>query len=150
MPAADDAFRVFIENQAGSSTKNTYDEKTLQLLRSEKVARPYPYPYGFVLNTLSGDGDSVDCFVVTEEALRSGDVVECVPVHLLEQIEDGEVDHKILCVPAGSPVVIGDRAVASIRTFVMSVFSHIPEKRMQLGSLLSTTEAVRYVRKCSV
>lgn len=145
---SDDKFKVFIENEAGSSTKNTYDEKTLRFLKSETVARPYPFPYGFVLDTLSGDGDGVDCFVVTEKALRSGSVVECTAIHLLEQIEDGEVDHKVLCVPTGSKSGVGESAVETIRSFIMSVFSHIPGKRMELGSLLDTAEAVRYVRQC--
>ena len=150
MPTTDRIFQVFIENEAGLATKNTYDEKTLKFLKSTKVSRPYPYPYGFVLDTISGDGDCVDCFVVTEKALRSGDIVECVPSHLMEQIEDGEVDHKVLCVLAGSPSVVEDRAVVTIRAFAMSVFAHIPGKRMQLGSLLGTAEAVDYVRKCTI
>ena len=150
MAASSPTFQVFVENEAGSPTKNTYDETTLKLVGSEKVAAPYPYHYGFVLNTRSGDGDAVDCFVVTDRALHSGDVVECSPVHLLEQIEDGEVDHKVLCVPAGSQAVIEDGAVATIRAFVAAVFAHIPGKRMQTGSLLGKAEAVRYVRACSL
>jgi inorganic pyrophosphatase len=150
MTAPNHTIKVFIENEAGSSIKNTYDEKTLELIGSAEVARPYPYPYGFVLDTLSGDGDCVDCFVVTEKALRSGDMVACSPVHLLQQHEDGEIDHKILCVLAGDPGVVADSALTTIRAFITSVFSHIPGKRMQLGSLLDAAEAVRYVRESRV
>lgn len=140
--------RVFIESEAGSSTKNRYNEKTLQLVGSTVVSRPYPYPYGFALDTLSGDGDGLDCFVVTEQALQSGDVVECIPVHLLEQIEDGEIDHKVLCILAGDPAVVADGAVTTIRAFVTSVFAHIPGKRMEIGSLRGPKEAQRYVQEC--
>lgn len=150
MPSLDHPLQVFIENEAGSATKNTYDEKALRLLGSQTLSRPYPYHYGFVLNTRSGDGDAVDCFVVTRNILRAGDIVECVPLHLLEQIEDGEIDHKILCVPAGSPNILDDGAEANIRAFVTSAFSHIPGKRMQLGSLLGSTQAVEYIQKCQV
>jgi inorganic pyrophosphatase len=143
-------FRVFIENQAGSSIKNTYDEKTLEHLGSSTVSAPYPYPYGFALDTKSGDGDAVDCFVVTGNALQSGDIVECRALHLLEQIEDGEVDHKVLCVPAGAPGVVDNDAVEAIRAFIMSVFAHIPGKNMQLGALLGRSEAERYVRDCKL
>ena len=141
---------VFIENQAGSSIKNTYDEKTLKHLGGTKVSRPYPYPYGFALDTVSGDGDAVDCFVVTQDTLQSSDIVECIPVHLLEQVEDGEVDHKVLCVPTGAESVVDGDAVDAIRAFIMSVFAHVPGKKMQLGSLLDTTEAKRYIRECRV
>ena len=150
MSATKHTFQVFIENSAGSSIKNSCDEKTLRLIGQTKVSRPYPYPYGFVLNTQSGDGDSVDCFVITKRILHTGDVLECAPVHLLEQIEDGEVDHKVLCVPAASGMVVDDRAVADIRAFVMLVFSHIPGKKMQLGSLLGAAQAMEFVKKCSL
>jgi inorganic pyrophosphatase len=150
MPMSNQTFRVFIENEAGSSAKNTFDEKTLQFLGSAQVSRPYPFPYGFVLDTRSGDGDCVDCFVVTDRALKTGDIVDCIPVHLLEQVEDGEVDHKVLCVLAGSVAVVAEPAVATIRAFVTAVFSHIPGKRMELGSLRGPADAVRYVQECCV
>lgn len=150
MPDSDRTIRVFIENEAASSIKNTFDEKTLQFLGSAEVAQPYPFPYGFMLDTRSGDGDCVDCFVVTERTLRTGDIVECAPVHLLEQIEDGEIDHKVLCVDAGAPKLIGDDAVATILAFVMSVFSHIPGKRIELGALLGPAEAEAYIERCRV
>lgn len=147
MSAPSHSIKVFIENEACSSIKNTYDEKKLELLHSAEVARPYPYPYGFAPDTLSGDGDCVDCLVITEKALRSRDLVACTPVHLLEQHEDGEVDHKILCVVAGDPDIVADSALTAIRAFITSVFSHIPGKRMELGLLHGAAEAVQYVRE---
>lgn len=150
MTASDDTLRVFIENEAGSSTKNTFNEKTLQFLGRQGVSCPYPYPYGFALDTRGGDGDCVDCFVVTEKMLKSGDVVECVPLHLLEQYEDGDVDHKILGVLAGSPEVVEESAVEAIRTFATGVFSHVPGKTMRLGDLLGKSNAEEFVRRCRV
>ena len=94
--------RVFIENEAGSRRKNIYDERTLAHLGTVEVSAAYPFPYGFVLGTIGGDGDAVDCFVLTETPLRSGTIVECEPVGLLEQIEDGEIDHKVLAVLPGT------------------------------------------------
>ncbi len=62
--------RVLIENEAGSRTKNTYDERTLAFVRSAQVSAAYPFPYGFAVGTKSGDGDAVDCFVLTDEPLK--------------------------------------------------------------------------------
>ena len=150
MLQSDEVIKVFIENVSGSSTKNTYDEQTLKHLGSQQVASPYPYPYGFALNTLGGDGDCVDCFVVTDKALKSGDIVDFVPLHLLEQIEDGEVDHKVLGVLAETPNVIDELALETIRAFIMSVFSDVPGKQMQLGTLHGAPEALQYIRECRV
>jgi inorganic pyrophosphatase len=88
--------------------------------------------------------------VVTDKALQSGDIFDCVPVHLLEQIEDGKVDHKVLCLLAGSQNKIDDLAVEIIRAFIMSVFSNVPGKQMQLGTLHGPSEAMRYIQECRV
>jgi inorganic pyrophosphatase len=140
--------RIFIENEAGSRRKNTYDERTLKHLSSAEVSAAYPYPYGFVLGTRGEDGDAVDCFVLTATPLRSGAIVECEPVGLIEQIEDGEIDHKVLAAPPRETVDL-DRAVARIGEFVMAVFAHIPGKDMRVGPLRDATAARDYVARCA-
>ncbi len=140
--------RVFIENEAGSRRKHIYDEGTLAHLRSVEVSAAYPYPYGFVLGTLGGDGAAVDCFVLTPDPLRAGTVVECEPLALLEQIEDGAIDHKVLAVPRGSEAALDPEVVARLRTFIAGVFAHVPGKRMELGRVLDRAAAEEYVRQC--
>ncbi|MGI9378609.1 MAG: inorganic diphosphatase [Methyloligellaceae bacterium] len=144
-----ESVQVFIENEAESSIKNTYDEKTLAFIKSDTVSSPYPFPYGFVVGTLSGDGDCVDCFVVTDQGLKSGSLVECKPIHLLEQVEDGEVDHKVLAVPADKSGEIGDPEVEAIRGFIRTVFAHVPGKTMELGALHAADKAREYIRRCT-
>ena len=81
--------------------KHIHNEKTLELKSTTRVSRAYPFPYGFVLDTTGEDGDNVDCFVLTDRPLHTRDIVECEALALMEQIEDGEVDHKILAHMAG-------------------------------------------------
>jgi len=140
--------RVFIENEAGSRRKNIYDERTLAHLRTVEVSAAYPFPYGFVLGTVSGDGDAVDCFVLTEAPLLSGTIVECEPVSLLEQIEDGEIDHKVLAVLPGTDARLDAATLAAVRTFIAGVFAHVPGKRMEIGRLLDRPAAEAFVLKC--
>jgi inorganic pyrophosphatase len=82
-------FAVFIENEAGSTLKNHHDERALTFLRSEKVSRAYPFPYGFIIGTTNADGDCLDCFVIAKRALRTGEVVEC-EVHRVQPRGDGD------------------------------------------------------------
>jgi inorganic pyrophosphatase len=140
--------QVFIENQAGSRRKNIYDERTLRHLRTFDVSASYPYPYGFVVGTVSGDNDAVDCFVLTSEPLIAGTTLECDPIGLLEQVEDGEIDHKILAVPSGGSAKIDDAVVAALKEFISGVFSHVPDKRMEIGRLLDRHAAESYLRQC--
>src|SRR3989344_1377201 len=102
--------KVFIENEAGSDQKNLYNEKTLDYKKTVTVSRKYPSPYGFILNTTSGDGDNVDAFIITDQPLKSGKIVECEPVGLMEQMEKSwneskgdreKVDHNVLAALSG-------------------------------------------------
>ena len=53
--------KVFIQNEAGSDQKHLHDEKTLEYKHTVRVSRSYPFPYGFILDTTSEDGDNLDC-----------------------------------------------------------------------------------------
>ena len=142
--------QVFIENEAGSRRKNIYDERTLRLLRTVDVSASYPYPYGFVIGTVSGDDDAVDCFVLTAEPLAAGTTLECNPIGLLEQVEDGEIDHKVLAVPSGASATIDEATIAALKKFIASVFAHVPDKRMEIGRVLGPDAAENYLRQCSL
>ncbi|MCL1594404.1 MAG: inorganic diphosphatase, partial [Actinomycetia bacterium] len=63
MPHTSNLITVFIENEAGSVIKQHFDEATLSIERTEHVGAAYPFPYGFIPETLAPDGDAVDCFV---------------------------------------------------------------------------------------
>jgi len=140
--------RVLIENEAGSRRKNTFDERTLRLVGTAEVSAAYPFAYGFVIGTLAGDGDAADCFVLSARRLSSGEIVECEPLALIEQIEDGETDHKLIAAPTGEAAVIDDAVDNAIRAFAGQVFSHVPGKRMEIGKMLGRADAEAYLAAC--
>lgn len=137
--------KVFIENPAGSYVKHIHDEKMLTLKRTEAVSRPYPFPYGFVLNTTAEDGDNVDCFVLTETALHTGETVECQAVGLMEQIEDGEIDHKVLALMSGEDTPLDSGTKQLLADFCRHVFDHVPGKTMQIGHFCDAKDALGYI-----
>jgi inorganic pyrophosphatase len=137
---------VFIENEAGSLVKHLYNEKTQTLLGTAAVSRAYPFPYGFVLNTRGEDGDNVDCFVLTTKRLSTGQIVQCSAIGLLEQVEDGEIDHKVLAVLEGEATKLdGDNKLRLVE-FTSHVFDHIPGKKMQIGNFRDKEAALEYVQ----
>ena len=138
--------KVFIENEAGSLVKHIHDEKRLELRGTETVSKPYPYPYGFVLNTTAEDGDNVDCFVITTRVLHRGDVVECEAFSLMEQIEDGEIDHKVLALIGGEHIR-GDQVEEALADFCRHVFDHVPGKKMEIGPFCDAQHALDYVAR---
>jgi inorganic pyrophosphatase len=150
--------KVFIENEAGSDQKNLYNEKTLKFRKAVAVSRKYPYPYGFILDTTSGDGDNVDVFIITDKALKTGEIVECEPVSLMEQMEKSwdefrrdieEVDHNVLAVLSGEDKdVVNDDLKARLTDFVEHVFDHVRPNKNRVGEFLSKEEAIKYVEGC--
>ncbi|HWP61076.1 MAG TPA: inorganic diphosphatase [Candidatus Paceibacterota bacterium] len=133
--------KVFIENEQGSDKKNIFNEKTLEYSRSYTVSARYPFPYGFLLNTTSGDGDNLDCFLLTSKPFKSGEVVEAEPIGMYEQVENGETDHKILAVPVGDAWSVDEKTEQIFREFAVKVFSHLPKNDVQVGQFLGVEEA---------
>ena len=140
--------KVFIENEAGSDQKNIYNEKTLEYKETFTVSRKYPFPYGFFLNTTSGDGDNLDCFVITNQELKTGKIVECEPVGIMEQFEDGKTDHNILAVLPSENLEITETVKKNLTEFVQHVFDHRPNKIVKVGRFLNKKEAEAYIKKC--
>ncbi len=139
--------KVFIENEAGSDQKNMFNEKTLEYKKTITVSRHYPYPYGFFLNTTSGDGDNLDCFVITSQQLKSRTIVDVQPIGMFEQVEDGRDDPKILaCIP-GETLLINNDVEKTLRDFIEHVFDHRPEKKITIGKFLGRDEALTLLEK---
>lgn len=137
--------RVFVQNQAGSDVKHLHDERTLTLRDTTRVSRPYPWPYGFIPGTWADDDCCVDAFVITSRPLATGDIVTCEPFGLLEQIEDGEVDHNVLAVPVGEAAPEAAAVQGVLTEFIQHVFDHVEGKAMQVGRLLGRAEAEAHI-----
>jgi len=99
-----------IEIPAGSAEKRQYDPATKTFpidLRNGKPRMirflPYPANYGFIPSTKmnkdeGGDGDAVDVFVLCG-ALPSGTIIEVEPIGIIELLDAGERDDKVIALP---------------------------------------------------
>jgi inorganic pyrophosphatase len=138
--------KVCIQVEAGSCEKQRYDEKTLAYKGTGRVSRPYPYPYGFIIGTRAADGDSADCYLITHDNLKAGTIVECEPIGLLEQDEDGEVDHKVLAAIPGQDVATDPGLLQELRDFIYAVFAQFPDVCVRVGSILPREAALQHIQ----
>ena len=93
---------VVIEIPAYSSpVKYEIDKHTgaLTVDRFMGTAMQYPTNYGYIPQSLSGDGDPVDVLVITPDPVLSGSVIRCRPIGLLKMIDEAGEDNKVLAVP---------------------------------------------------
>jgi len=96
---------VLIEIPAGSRNKYEFD-KDINAFALDRVLYSsvnYPYDYGFIPNTLADDGDPLDGIVIMDQPTFPGCVITARPVGMLEMIDGGDGDEKILCVPDKDP-----------------------------------------------
>ena len=96
---------VFVEIPRGSRTKYELDKKTgrIRLDRVLFASVHYPADYGFVVDTIAGDGDPLDALVVVEEPTFPGCIVPARPIGTLLMRDEKGPDEKILAVPVGDP-----------------------------------------------
>jgi len=59
----------------------------------------YPCNYGYVPQTLGGDGDPLDALVVLPLPLVPGSVIRCRPVGMLQMTDEAGADEKLIVVP---------------------------------------------------
>lgn len=97
----DGTINVIIEIPDGSNNKYEIDKKTglISLDRANYSSAPYPFDYGFVPQTLWDDNDALDVVVLTTFPLQTGILVKVRPIAVIEMIDGGESDYKIIGVP---------------------------------------------------
>ncbi|MEK9200663.1 MAG: inorganic diphosphatase [Patescibacteria group bacterium] len=91
-----------IEIPEGSILKIEYNSKlcTFEIDRVEPSVFPKPTNYGFIPQTLDEDGDPLDTLVVCAEPIPTGVHLKGKIIGVLNFEDDGEMDHKIILVPA--------------------------------------------------
>ncbi|MDQ6999070.1 MAG: inorganic diphosphatase, partial [Mariprofundus sp.] len=106
IPAGDNPpedINVVIEvPQHGDPIKYELDKESGAVFvdRFMHTAMHYPCNYGFIPNTLSGDGDPADVLVVSQFPLIPGCVINCRPIGILLMEDEAGMDGKILAVPS--------------------------------------------------
>lgn len=90
-----------IEVPKGSILKIEYNRKTqtFELDRVEPEIFAKPANYGFIPGTTDEDGDALDTIVITPEPIPPGVALKARVLGVLNFEDDGEMDHKIICVP---------------------------------------------------
>lgn len=103
-PYVDNGKNIYTINEIpkGSTLKVEFDRtrKLMVMDRVEPAIFAKPVNYGFIPGTLDDDGDALDTLLVTDEPVPTGVYTEAVVIGILEFEDDGEMDHKVICVPA--------------------------------------------------
>lgn len=93
--------QVQIEIPQGSNVKYEIDHHTHQLVCDRFLHGPFAYPfnYGFIVNTLGGDGDPLDAVVICNRSLLPTCLIKCKIIGALVTVDENGRDEKIILVP---------------------------------------------------
>ncbi len=98
----DGVVNVIIEIRKGERNKYEFDKDTGRLFldRVNGTTLGYPSDYGYIPDTLCEDGDPLDALLIIDESVPHGTVVPSRPIGVLYFEDDGEMDEKLIVVPA--------------------------------------------------
>ena len=92
---------MIIEIPVGSNIKYEYDESNHKI-RCDRILNTsmhYPGNYGYIPNTLSGDGDHLDALLITEYPLQPDTIIKTKIIGVLVTKDESGQDEKIICIP---------------------------------------------------
>ena len=121
-----DKFLACIEIPQGSKNKYELDKYSgaLKLDRILYTSTHYPHNYGFIPRTLADDGDALDVMVICSEPIVPLALVECYPIGLLEMVDGGDKDAKILAIAKNDPVFKSFTDIKQIPKHILEEIRH--------------------------
>jgi inorganic pyrophosphatase len=131
---ANGSIQAVIEIPAGTNQKREYrrEDNAFPIDRTVKYL-PYPANYGFLPGTYmdpeeGGDGDALDVLVIGE-AQPTGTVLAVVPIGILQLLDRGEIDDKVIAVPTDAALQVVDAddlhdLDASVLDLIRTWFTH--------------------------
>lgn len=148
---------VLIEIPGGSKNKYEFD-KEMNAFALDRVlysSVQYPYDYGFIPNTLADDGDPLDGMVIMDQPTFPGCVIAARPIGMMEMIDGGDRDEKILCVPDKDPrfahittlANIAPHRLEEIAEFFLS-YKNLEKKKVEVLGWKDVDQVNKLLEEC--
>lgn len=133
----ENSFLACIEITKGSKNKYEYNEDmdALVLDRILFTAAHYPHNYGFIPKTWGLDDDPLDVLVISSEPIVPLALVKCKPIGVLEMIDNGCNDEKIIAVAYGDPFFSNYEDLIELPSHIMDEIRHFFKiyKQLEFG-----------------
>lgn len=145
-----ESFNCIIEIPKGSHNKYEIDKATgmIALDRANYDGHPYPVNYAFAPQTLWEDGDALDVLVMSTYPLDVGIMVAVRPVAIMDMVDSGESDAKIIAVPVSDRRFEDIHDLADLNKHILKEYTHFFETYKHLkgdtpGKYKVTIESIR-------
>lgn len=152
-----DEFTAIVEITKGSKNKYEYDPDTglLKLDRILYTSTHYPHNYGFIPLTLDYDGDPLDVLIISSEPMLPLSEVKCRPIGVLEMIDGGLVDYKVMAVCVNDPFYNNFNDISELPIHISEEIQHffqvyklLENKTTRVGNMYGKEEAQKVIDEC--
>lgn len=122
----DPTIDVFVEVPMGSRNKYEYEHERQRFVLDRMLftAVRYPGDYGFIPETLAGDGDHLDALTILGEPTFPGCTIPGRVLGMLDMADDKGPDEKVLCVPDHDPRWQHLRTLADVPEHLLDEIAH--------------------------
>jgi inorganic pyrophosphatase len=153
-----DAVDVVIEIPTGSRNKYEYDHEhhVIRLDRRLFTATTYPADYGFVPDTVAGDGDPLDVLVLVTDPTFPGCVVRVRILGMFSMRDEKGPDDKLIGVIAHDPQWDGATDIDDVPEHLRNEIAHFfsiykdlePDKQTQVTGYVDRKAALAELASC--
>lgn len=137
-------FDALIEIPKGCKAKYEIDKKTgmLRLDRILYTSTVYPANYGFIPRTLADDNDPLDVLVLCGDAIYPMTLVACRPVGVINMVDGGMRDEKVIAVPVNDPTYSNYNDIKELPAHIYEEMMHFFEVYKALEYKVTTVQEV--------
>lgn len=149
-------FLACVEISKGSKMKYELDKESGMLIldRVLYTSTHYPHNYGFIPRTYAGDNDPLDVLVMCQEGIVPLTLVRCFPIGVVEMVDQGLPDEKIISVCYDDPDLncytdISDLPVHYLNEIChfFRVYKQLEGKTTSITNILGRKDAERIIQE---
>lgn len=152
-----DDFIAVVEISKGSKKKYELDKETglIILDRILYTSTHYPENYGFIPRTYGDDLDPLDVLVICSEPIEPLSLVRCYPIGVMNMIDYGMNDEKIIAIPFNDPnfniyknINELPRHIFEEMRHFFSVYKELENKETAVDEFGGPEEALEIIKNC--
>ena len=149
-------FMAVIEIPSGSKKKYELDKETglIKLDRILYTSTHYPANYGLIPRTYGDDLDPLDVLVLCSEPIDPMTLVQCYPIGVINMIDSGRNDEKIVAIPFEDPTYNTYRDIADLPKHIFDemihffqVYKALENKETAVDEIEHADKAIEVIKK---
>jgi inorganic pyrophosphatase len=151
-----DIFNMIVETPRGSKCKFEISKKFSGIILDRVLHHSVMYPaeYGLIPQTYYLDNDPIDVILLMSQQTFPGVVIQGKPIGLLEMVDQGEQDNKVLAVATKDPIYKDYESIEQLPEHLpkeisnfFEIYKLLENKKTTVKGWLGKEEALTEVRR---